>query len=163
MQDVMRRAHIHERVRWSSSHLSTSVELDGEIYRAFRDAFPQASVDVLKDSQLRGQPGWRFLESFRGRIADVDRLTILKRDVRRPLEQSNIDLVGRGVWLAVEVARRIELGDRSVSCLDLVREAIWAQDLRRSHVMSMLCHNLHVTCMCLQLLYRDPVRGRLGE
>ena len=115
MQDVMRRAHIHERVRWSSSHLSTSVELDGEIYRAFRDAFPQASVDVLKDSQLRGQPGWRFLEAFRGRIADVDRLTILKRDVRRPLEQSNIDLVGRGVWLAVEVARRIELVGPSVS------------------------------------------------
>ena len=115
MQDVMRRAHIHERVRWSSSHLSTSVELDRQIYRAFRDAFPQASVDVLKDSQLRGKPGWRFLESFRGRIADVDRLTILKRDVRRPLEQSNIDLVGRGVWLAVEVARRIEFGDPAVS------------------------------------------------
>ena len=109
MQDVMRRAHIHERVRWTASHLSTSVELDRELYRAFRAAFPRATVDVLKDEQLRGHPGWRFLEAFRGRIADFDRPTILKRDVRRPLEQSNVDFVLRGLWLAVEVARRIEL------------------------------------------------------
>jgi polysaccharide biosynthesis protein len=103
----LQRARTHENVRHLLKHLTGSQELDDEVYRQFRARFPKANVRRI--SGIRNDRAWQsFFDLFRDRVADIQLVTLLTTDINGGLSKRNVHLVCRGVWLAVEVARKKE-------------------------------------------------------
>mmetsp|Transcript_11223 Transcript_11223/g.22359 ORF Transcript_11223/g.22359 Transcript_11223/m.22359 type:complete len:148 (+) Transcript_11223:6892-7335(+) len=88
---------------------------DAAIYSAFRDAFPDFSVDVVDEETMKNPAGkaqWRtFLESDHLREwlgADYNFGTLLRIDSAREYSPENTILVVRGQFYAIEIARNSE-------------------------------------------------------
>jgi len=105
---VRRHARVFERVRSVIKQISSSRSLDDELYTAFRSRFPSVDVRDLAGAQsvMRNKAAWDSLHAqFEGRIDEPTAATIHKLDIARGLTVENIVLVGRLVWMAIEVCR----------------------------------------------------------
>jgi hypothetical protein len=110
LQRCLKRAQLHEKLRYRAKHLTSSVELDHQVYREFRSRFPSASVKVLRVDELKSSTRWAsFIDHFQSYIPDMELMTVLRRDVDGNLSADNVVLVCRGVWLAIEIARKMSL------------------------------------------------------
>ncbi|XP_021352283.1 protein PBDC1-like [Mizuhopecten yessoensis] len=85
---------------------------DDEIYKNFRQAFPNMAIDVLKEDELKttdAKSTWRpFVQSYEGEVEDYNFGTLVRKDCTGDISDDNTVLVLRIQFLAIEIARNRE-------------------------------------------------------
>lgn len=84
---------------------------DEQIYKTFRQDFPNLRVDVLDENELKSDAGkskWRsFIEKF-DKIEDFSFGTLIRSNSDEEFSPENCILVVRIQFLAIEIARNRE-------------------------------------------------------
>ena len=75
------------------------------MYQFFRRFLPTSNVQCISDGLEHPTMWYLFFDRFRQRIPDFELSTLVKVDVNKALTTDNCQLVCKGVWLAIEVAR----------------------------------------------------------
>ncbi|XP_043601297.1 protein PBDC1 [Bombus pyrosoma] len=85
---------------------------DEQIYKTFRDAFPDLEVDKINEDELKSSEGkmkWRpFCEQFKGLVEDYSFGTLLRADCEGDYSEENSILTTRIQFYAIELARNRE-------------------------------------------------------
>lgn len=82
---------------------------DPEIYEQFRKLFPTFNVERINEKNLKNHESWKQLSSyFEGKVKDVERSCLLRKDATREFGNQNMTLVTRIQFLAIEIARNKE-------------------------------------------------------
>ncbi|XP_031829435.1 protein PBDC1 [Nomia melanderi] len=85
---------------------------DDQIYKTFRDAFPNLKVDEISEEELKSEEGkikWRpFCEQFKGFVEDYSFGTLLRADCEGDYSEENCILTTRIQFYAIEIARNRE-------------------------------------------------------
>lgn len=85
---------------------------DDQIYKTFREVFPDLKVDIINEDELKSEEGkqkWRpFCEQFKGYVEDYSFGTLLRADCGGPYSQENSILTTRIQFYAIELARNRE-------------------------------------------------------
>ncbi|XP_012283541.1 protein PBDC1 [Orussus abietinus] len=85
---------------------------DDQIYKLFREVFPDLAVDVIKEDELKSNEGkhkWRpFCEQFKGIVEDYSFGTLLRADCKGDYSEQNSILTTRIQFYAIELARNRE-------------------------------------------------------
>lgn len=85
---------------------------DDQIYKAFRDTFPDLKVDKINEDELKSPEGkqkWRpFCEQFKDVVEDYSFGTLLRADCNEEYLQENTILTTRIQFYAIELARNRE-------------------------------------------------------
>lgn len=93
---------------------------DEQIYKAFKDLFPNMKVDKIDENELKSPEGkakWRpFCEQFKDVVEDYSFGTLLRADCTGDYSEDNSILTTRIQFYAIELARNRE------GCNDGVRE-----------------------------------------
>ncbi|XP_037092096.1 protein PBDC1-like [Pollicipes pollicipes] len=91
---------------------------DDEIYKRFREQFPELPVQKLTTDQIKNEEAkkeWRaFCNSFEGKVEDFSFATLLRLDSGDEYSQDNTEVVPRVQFYAVELARNREGHNDSV-------------------------------------------------
>ncbi|XP_076650538.1 protein PBDC1 [Halictus rubicundus] len=85
---------------------------DDQIYKTFRDTFPNLKVDKIDEEELKSEEGkarWRpFCEQFKGLVEDYSFGTLLRADCESDYLETNTILTTRIQFYAIELARNRE-------------------------------------------------------
>ncbi|XP_033324944.1 protein PBDC1 isoform X1 [Megalopta genalis] len=85
---------------------------DDQIYKTFRDTYPNLKVDKLDEDELKSEDaktGWRpFCEQFKGLVDDYSFGTLLRADCEGDYSEANSILTTRIQFYAIELARNRE-------------------------------------------------------
>eukprot|EP01099_Mayorella_cantabrigiensis_P003906 TRINITY_DN2931_c0_g1_i1.p1 TRINITY_DN2931_c0_g1~~TRINITY_DN2931_c0_g1_i1.p1 ORF type:complete len:138 (-),score=27.84 TRINITY_DN2931_c0_g1_i1:135-548(-) len=85
---------------------------DDDIYENFRYEFPQLSVNVLNEVDLKSEPSkekWRpFLMGYEHKVHDYNFATLLRLDASGEYTEENTIVVPRTQFYAIEIARNRE-------------------------------------------------------
>ncbi|KAK7499319.1 hypothetical protein BaRGS_00009294 [Batillaria attramentaria] len=86
--------------------------VDDEIYRKFRETFPDMKVDQVDEEELKSPEGkqkWReFCEAFKDKVEDYNYGTLLRLRSDEDYTQENSTFCVRVQFLAIEIARNRE-------------------------------------------------------
>lgn len=91
---------------------------DDQIYRAFRDEFPDLKIDVLDENDLKNDTAkikWRLFIDKHNKLDDYTFGTLLRTDSSKEFSPENSIFVVRIQFLAIEIARNRE------GCNDSIR------------------------------------------
>jgi hypothetical protein len=90
---------------------ASSPALDHEIYTWFRGRWPAVPIATASHRHYLVDPTWwaTYFSHFDGEILGIRDNCILQLDTTRPLVGGNFEIVLRGVWVAIEIARNKEL------------------------------------------------------
>eukprot|EP00744_Colponema_vietnamica_P034413 GILI01058075.1.p1 GENE.GILI01058075.1~~GILI01058075.1.p1 ORF type:complete len:204 (-),score=20.52 GILI01058075.1:33-584(-) len=94
-------------------------KIDNEIYRHFRNSFPEMKLDLIEEDRLKSESSkrkWReFCNAYNGeRVKDFNFLTLLRLDASKDYSEENCTVVPRIQFLAIEIARNLEGVNRAV-------------------------------------------------
>lgn len=85
---------------------------DDQIYKSFRETFPDLKVDKINEDELKSPEGkakWRpFCEQFKGVVEDYSFGTLLRADCEGDYSEQNSILTTRIQFYAIELARNRE-------------------------------------------------------
>lgn len=85
---------------------------DEQIYKAFKDTFPNMKVDKIDENELKSAEGkakWRpFCEQFKDVVEDFSFGTLLRADCTGNYSEENSILTTRIQFYAIELARNRE-------------------------------------------------------
>lgn len=85
---------------------------DDMIYKSFRNEFPEMSIDVLNENELKSDGSkekWRpFCNSFENIVEDFNFGTLVRIDSSKDYSKENTLLVPRIQFYAIEVSRNRE-------------------------------------------------------
>ncbi|XP_012215893.1 protein PBDC1 [Linepithema humile] len=85
---------------------------DEQIYKAFKDTFPNMKVDKIDENELKSPEGkakWRpFCEQFKDIVEDYSFGTLLRADCTGDYSEENSILTTRIQFYAIELARNRE-------------------------------------------------------
>lgn len=85
---------------------------DDVVYKEFRRHFPDMSVEVIEEDQLKkseAKEKWRpFCNMFQDEVEDFNYATLLRLDAKKDYSEDNTLVVPRIQFLAIEVARNRE-------------------------------------------------------
>lgn len=85
---------------------------DEQIYKTFRETFPNLKVDVINEDELKSEEGkiiWRpFCEHFKNVVEDYSFGTLLRSNCKDGYTESNSILTTRIQFYAIELARNRE-------------------------------------------------------
>lgn len=85
---------------------------DDQIYKLFREVFPDLTVDKINEDELKSSEGkhkWRpFCEQFKNIVEDYSFGTLLRADSQGEYSQENSILTTRIQFYAIELARNRE-------------------------------------------------------
>lgn len=85
---------------------------DEQIYKSFRDVFPNLKVDKINEDELKSPEEkikWRpFCEQFKGLVEDYSFGTLLRADCEGDYSEENSILTTRIQFYAIELARNRE-------------------------------------------------------
>ncbi|CAL7937588.1 unnamed protein product [Xylocopa violacea] len=85
---------------------------DNQIYKTFRDTFPDLKVDKINEDELKSPEGkmkWRpFCEQFKEIVEDYSFGTLLRADCEGDYSEENSILTTRIQFYAIELARNRE-------------------------------------------------------
>ncbi|KOC59471.1 UPF0368 protein Cxorf26 like protein, partial [Habropoda laboriosa] len=85
---------------------------DEQIYKTFRDVFPDLKVDKINEDELKSSEGkmkWRpFCEQFKGVVEDYSFGTLLRAECEGDYSEENSILTTRIQFYAIELARNKE-------------------------------------------------------
>jgi len=85
---------------------------DDEIYKKFREEYPDYKVDVINENDMKSTEGkakWReFCECFKGKVEDYNMGSLLRLDCKEDINDKNTTLAPRIQFLAIEIARNRE-------------------------------------------------------
>ncbi|CAK9808534.1 Protein PBDC1 [Anthophora quadrimaculata] len=85
---------------------------DEQIYKTFRDLFPDLKVNKINEDELKSSEGkmrWRpFCEQFKGVVEDYSFGTLLRADCEGDYSEENSILTTRIQFYAIELARNKE-------------------------------------------------------
>lgn len=85
---------------------------DEQIYKTFRDVFPDLKVDILNEQEMKSPEGkarWRpFCEQFKDVVEDYSFGTLLRIDCNGDYSEANSMLTTRIQFYAIELARNKE-------------------------------------------------------
>ncbi|XP_043520766.1 protein PBDC1 [Frieseomelitta varia] len=85
---------------------------DEQIYKSFRDVFPNLKVDKINEDELKSPEGkmkWRpFCEQFKGLVEDYSFGTLLRAECEGDYSEENSILTTRIQFYAIELARNRE-------------------------------------------------------
>ncbi|XP_051167494.1 protein PBDC1 [Leptopilina boulardi] len=85
---------------------------DDQIYKTFRETFPNLKVDVINEEELKSEDGkimWRpFCDNFKNVVEDYSFGTLLRLNCKEDYTESNSILTTRIQFYAIELARNRE-------------------------------------------------------
>lgn len=85
---------------------------DNQIYKAFKDTFPDIEVDKIDEDKLKSSEGkakWRpFCEQFKDVVEDYNFGTLLRADCTGDYSEENSIFTTRIQFYAIELARNRE-------------------------------------------------------
>lgn len=85
---------------------------DDQIYKTFREFFPDLKVDKIVEDELKSAAGkqkWRpYCEQFKSVVEDYSFGTLLRADCRGEYSEDNSILTTRIQFYAIEIARNRE-------------------------------------------------------
>ncbi|XP_033633634.1 protein PBDC1-like [Asterias rubens] len=85
---------------------------DDEIYKRFRECFPDLKIDVIDPEDLKSAPAklkWRpFCNEFEGLVEDFNYGTLLRLDCTEGYSEKNSIFATRIQFFAIEIARNRE-------------------------------------------------------
>ncbi|XP_043288112.1 protein PBDC1 [Venturia canescens] len=85
---------------------------DDQIYKTFREFFPDLKVDVIVEDELKSAAGkqkWRpYCEQFKSVVEDYSFGTLLRADCKGEYSEDNSILTTRIQFYAIEIARNRE-------------------------------------------------------
>ncbi|KAK0168735.1 hypothetical protein PV327_002506 [Microctonus hyperodae] len=85
---------------------------DEQIYKTFREVFPDLRVDIINEDEMKSPEGknkWRpFCEQFKDIVEDYSKGTLLRTDCTGEYCEKNTILTPRIQFYAVELARNRE-------------------------------------------------------
>ncbi|XP_034940582.1 protein PBDC1 [Chelonus insularis] len=85
---------------------------DDQIYKAFREQFPNLSVAIINEDEMKSPEGksqWRpFCEHFKNIVENYSMGTLLRIDCTGDYSEANSMLTTRIQFLAIEIARNRE-------------------------------------------------------
>lgn len=91
------------------SRLLKLTKNDDDIYKKFQEDFPDMSVDIVKEDQLKSPAAkekWRpFCNHFKENVDDFNYGTLLRLDCNKDYSEENSILVTRIQFFAIEIAR----------------------------------------------------------
>eukprot|EP00003_Mantamonas_plastica_P029890 TRINITY_DN7195_c0_g1_i1.p1 TRINITY_DN7195_c0_g1~~TRINITY_DN7195_c0_g1_i1.p1 ORF type:complete len:166 (-),score=70.31 TRINITY_DN7195_c0_g1_i1:16-513(-) len=114
------KAFKHAEVYWSLLEAFPSTQElrltknDDIIYEAFRETFPELSVDVIDEDAIKSKEGkelWRpFLMQFEKTVEDFNFLTLIRIDATNPAgySEENTTVMPRCQFYCFEIARNRE-------------------------------------------------------
>lgn len=84
-------------------------KIDNEIYKHFREAFPDLSIGVMTHDMLKSDEAkekWRtFCEIYKDQVADYNYGTLIRLDSEKEYSEANSIIVPRVQFFAIELAR----------------------------------------------------------
>lgn len=84
-------------------------KIDDDIYKHFREAFPELKVKVVTQDQLKSDEAketWRnFCEAYKDQVADYNYGTLIRLDASKEYSEANSIIVPRVQFFAIELAR----------------------------------------------------------
>lgn len=84
---------------------------DDQIYKTFREEFPDMRVDVLSENELKSEESkykWRNFSELFNKLDDFAFGTLIRADASEEFSAENSILVVRIQFLAIEIARNRE-------------------------------------------------------
>lgn len=85
---------------------------DDNIYKLFREVFPDLKVDVIVEDELKSDESkqkWRpFCEQFKGIVEDYSFGTLIRSNCKKDYSEENSILTTRIQFYAIELARNRE-------------------------------------------------------
>lgn len=84
-------------------------KIDDDIYKHFREAFPELKVGIVTHDQLKSDEAketWRnFCETYKEQVADYNYGTLIRLDSEKEYSEANSIIVPRVQFFAIELAR----------------------------------------------------------
>lgn len=84
-------------------------KLDDQLYKHFRETFPELSVALVTEEQLKSAQAkecWRpFCDSYKESVEGFNYATLIRLDASKEYSEANSIIVPRVQFLAIELAR----------------------------------------------------------